>query len=210
MKPPGNVKELMTSFEKLKELVTEPPVLRYYNPKKDIVLTVDASSKGLGACILQENQRIAYGSKALTDSQQINAKIEKETLAISFGCTKYHQYIFGLHVVVESDHKPWQKIFRQPTHTAPPRLQRPLLCMQKYDLEVIYKPGFTMNLAVTLRRSYLSKTKENLVPDIAANDIHMISYLTVWRIKESHNKGCRITVTLWHSIRGIARLESSG
>ena len=62
--------EQMESFEKLKELVTEAPVLRYYNPKKDIVLTEDASSKGLEAFILQENQPIAYGSRALTDSQQ--------------------------------------------------------------------------------------------------------------------------------------------
>lgn len=175
--------EQTKSFEKLKELVTETPLLRYYNPKKDLVLTVDASSKGLGACILQENQPIAYGSRALTDSQQNYAQIEKETLAITFGCTKFHQYIFGRHFVVESDHKPLQSILRKPLHSAPPKLHRLLLCLQKYDLKVIYKPGKTMNLAETLSRSYLSETKENLVPDITVNDVHLISYLPVSPLK---------------------------
>ena len=59
--------------------MTEAPELRYYNPKKDLVLTVDASSKGLGDCILQEIQPFAYGSRALTDSEQNYAQIEKET-----------------------------------------------------------------------------------------------------------------------------------
>ncbi|XP_062574843.1 uncharacterized protein K02A2.6-like [Saccostrea cucullata] len=40
-----------------------------------------------------------------------------------------------------------------------------------------------MNLADTLSRSYLSETKENLVPDISVNDIHLISYLPVSPIK---------------------------
>ena len=115
--------EQMKIFEKLKELVTEAPLLQYYNSKKDLVLTVDASSKGLGACILQENKPIAYGSRTLTDSQQNYAKIEKETLAITFECTKFHLYIFGHHVVVESDHKHLQSIFRKPLHSAPPRIQ---------------------------------------------------------------------------------------
>ena len=33
----------MKFFEKLKKLVTGAPLPRYYNPKKDLVLTVDAS-----------------------------------------------------------------------------------------------------------------------------------------------------------------------
>ena len=43
------------------------------------------------------------------------------------------------HVVVESDHQPLQSLFRKPLQSAPQKLQRLLLCLQKYDL-VIYKP----------------------------------------------------------------------
>jgi len=35
------------------------------------------------------------------------AQIEKEMLAIVFGCTRFHKLIYGSHnVIVESDHKP--------------------------------------------------------------------------------------------------------
>lgn len=37
--------------------------------------------------------------------QQAYAQIEKETLAIVFGCKQFHQYILGKNITIESDHK---------------------------------------------------------------------------------------------------------
>ena len=51
--------------------------------------------------MLQENQPIA-ASRALIKAQQNYAQIEKETLAITFGCAKFHQYVYGREVIVES------------------------------------------------------------------------------------------------------------
>ena len=99
--------EQQSAFELLKEKVSNAPVLRYYDPKKDLVMSVDASSKGLGSVILQEGQPIAYASRALTKAQQNYAQIEKETLGITFACNRFHQYIFGREVTVETDHKPF-------------------------------------------------------------------------------------------------------
>lgn len=48
--------EQQESFRKLKSLVSHTPVLRYFDVSKDITLSVDASSEGLGAVILQEGQ----------------------------------------------------------------------------------------------------------------------------------------------------------
>lgn len=168
--------EQEASFQKLKNLVTDSPVLRYYDPKKPLTLTVDASSKGLGAAIVQEGQPIAYASRALTKSQQNYAQIEKETLAISFGCTKFHQFIYGRQVLVESDHKPLQSIFAKSLHKAPLRLQNLLLSLQKYDIEVIFKPGKTMFLADALSRNFLNETIEDLTPNLSIN---LLSYLPV-------------------------------
>ena len=39
------------AFNKLKDLVANAPVLRYFDPKQPLTLSVDASSKGLGAVI---------------------------------------------------------------------------------------------------------------------------------------------------------------
>ena len=46
-------------FHFIKKEITTAPILAYYNPKKPTVLQTDASCKGLGACLLQ-NQRPVY------------------------------------------------------------------------------------------------------------------------------------------------------
>jgi hypothetical protein len=46
----------------------------------------------------------------LTKSQKNYDQFEKEALAISFGCKKFHKYIFGK-IAVESDHKRLQAIY---------------------------------------------------------------------------------------------------
>ena len=170
-------KEHDVSFTTLKAMATNAPVLRYFDHKLPLTLSVDASSKGLGAVILQGGQPIAYGSRALTASQQNYAQIEKEALAVVYGCHKFHHFIYGRHVVVESDHKPLQAIFSKPLLTAPMRLQRLLLAVQKYDLTVQYKPGKLMFVADTLSRSYLEEIDEELVPDVEVNGIVLNAHL---------------------------------
>ena len=63
-------------FESLKTAISSTPVLKLFSPKEPVSLSVDASSKGLDAVILQNNQPVACASKALTESQQNYAKIE--------------------------------------------------------------------------------------------------------------------------------------
>ena len=171
--------EQQRSFDHLKSMAVNAPILQYYNPKKPLTLSVDSSSAGLGAVLIQEGKPIAYGSRALTETQKKYPQIEKETLAILFGCHKFHDYVYGREIKVETDHKPLQSIYKKPLLQAPPRLQRLLLALQKYDLNVTYKPGKEMFIADQLSRSYLKETKEQLVPDLQVNDIHLISHLPV-------------------------------
>ena len=51
------------SFQELKKLI---PELKFYNPQKPTTISVDASSKGIGAVLLQQDGPIAYASKSLT------------------------------------------------------------------------------------------------------------------------------------------------
>jgi hypothetical protein len=50
------------ALDEIKRLVTANPVLKYYDPKLQLVLQSDASETGLGATIMHENQPIAYAS----------------------------------------------------------------------------------------------------------------------------------------------------
>lgn len=152
------------AFKKIKELITrEPgPVLTYFDPSKELTLQVDASKYGLGAVLLQEGKPIGYASKALTDSEINYAQIEKELYAILFGCKRFHQYVYGHHITVESDHKPLESIIRKPLAAAPPRLQRMFLQLQRYDFTIIHRPGKDIPVADTLSRKSLSGQDDNL------------------------------------------------
>ena len=89
--------------------------MEYYKPDRPITLSVDASSKGLGAVLIQDEHPIAYASKSLSSTQQNYTQIEKEMLAVVFGCTKFHDYIYGIsNVTVESDHKRLEAILKKP------------------------------------------------------------------------------------------------
>ena len=148
------------AFEKLKKAITNPPTLRYYDVKKPVVLQCDASQSGLGAGCLQDGAPIAYASRAMTETEQRYAQIEKELLAVTFACNKFHDYIYGRTVTIETDHEPLITIMKKPIHSAPARLQKMMMRLQKYQFHLVYKRGTQMYIADTLSRAYLSDTEE--------------------------------------------------
>ena len=83
------------------------------------------------------------------------ALIEKELLAIAIACQHFEAYIYGWKLVhIETDHQPLEMIAKKPLNTAPKRLQRMLLQLQKYYLALKYRKGQHMYLADTLSRAY--------------------------------------------------------
>lgn len=93
-------------FNKIKKCLMNALTLRFYNPNESVLLSVDASSYGLGACLLQAGRPITFAARKLTPAESRWAQIEKEMLAIVYGCTKFHQFIYGhKQVTVETDHK---------------------------------------------------------------------------------------------------------
>ena len=144
----------------LKKAVASTPVLRYYNLADEVTIQCDASQSGLGAALMQNGQPVAYASRALTPPETRYAQIEKELLAIVFACDRFEAYIYGRdRVSIESDHKPLETIVLKPLSSAPKRLQRMLLRLQKYTLDVKFKKGEHMYLADTLSRAYIPEVK---------------------------------------------------
>ena len=139
-------------FEDTKALICRHVTFSYFRPEVDSVVQVDASSRGLGAVLLQNGKPIAFASKTLSDCQQRYANIEREMLAVVFGCERFHTYLFGKRFLVQSDQKPLEMIHRKNLAAAPQRLQRMLLRLQPYDFELRYKPGKEVVLADTMSR----------------------------------------------------------
>lgn len=140
------------AFDNVKSVIGAECTLTYFDPKQATVIQVDASMKGLGAALLQNNKPVAFASKALTDTEQRYANIERELLAVVFGCTRFHTYIYGSRFTVESDHKPLENIQHKSLANTPPRLQRMMLRLQPYDFDIVYRPGKEMLLADAMSR----------------------------------------------------------
>ena len=96
-------------FKKIKTQISEDVCLRYFDTTKEVVLQVDASEVGLGAVLLQDGKPVAYGSKAVTPAEMRYANIERDMLAVVFGCLKYHHYLYDRRFVCRSDHQPLEK-----------------------------------------------------------------------------------------------------
>ena len=91
-------------FDQIKKLMTQAPVLRFFDPKIHTVLQCDASQFGLGACILQQGQPVPYASRAMTAIESEYAQIEKELLAIVFAVERFDTYVYGRKITIETDH----------------------------------------------------------------------------------------------------------
>ena len=165
------------ALQEVKRLVTEAPVLSYYDPSSDLAIQCDASQKGLGAALLQNQKPVAYASRALTETETRYAQIEKEMLAIVYALEKFNQFTYGRHVTVYSDHKPLEAILKKPLACAPKRLQGMIMRLQKYDLDVQYEKGKNMHIADFLSRAYLPNTEH---PTGASFEhVNMASFLPI-------------------------------
>ena len=167
------------AFETLKEKISQAPVLQFYDPKKECVLQCDSSEKGLGAVLLQNNLPVAYASRALSDAETRYAQIEKELLAVVYGVSKFHEYVYGRRITVHSDHKPLENILQKPLYTAPKRLQNMLVQLQGYNIDLQYKPGITLQVADTLSRAYLPRKPELYAAEREFYEVNLLTDLPI-------------------------------
>ena len=121
-------------------------VLAYYSAAKEHVLQTDASDSGLGAVLLQlekdgERRPIAYASRTLSSAEQKYSNIERESLAVIYGVTKFRQYLLGKKFTVETDHRPLLKLQEQNEEVpclVSSTLKRFKLKLSAYDYSICY------------------------------------------------------------------------
>ena len=128
--------EQQNAFEAIKQVITTFPVLAYFDKTKKHTIQCDAPKKGLGAVLLQESKPVMYMSRALTETEQRYSNIERELLAIVFALERLNHYTFGRTVSVQSNHQPLQSMWKKSIVSARPRLQRLLLRLAHYDINI--------------------------------------------------------------------------
>ena len=147
------------SFEKVKQIVTSSPVLALFDPKSHTVISADASSYGLGAVLLQQQPEgelkpVAYISRSMTTTEQRYAQIEKESLAFTWACERFSDYLIGLKFHIYTDHKPLVPLFSTKNlEELPVRVQRFRLRMLRFHFTISHVPGKQLTIADMLSRA---------------------------------------------------------
>lgn len=162
-----------TCFEKLRIQVPLDKALAFYDTTKPLTLEVDASMKGLGAALTQEDRIIAFASKSLTQTQANYSNIEREALGLVFGIQRFHTYLFGRGFTAVTDHKPLVNIWEKPLISAPSRLQRMFLKLQGYSFRLMYKPGPEMTISDALSRLPNTSNRDEICLDTRVDGIYL-------------------------------------
>ncbi|GFO40412.1 Zinc finger protein [Plakobranchus ocellatus] len=131
------------AYNSLKVAVTSKPVLQLPDVNKKFFLRTDASDRGLGAALMQENEGtlfpVAYASKKLTDRERKYSVTEREALAFVWGVKKFSLYLYGTVFTLQTDHGALQ--FLNAAKFGSPRIMRWALALQVYNFDVQYIKG---------------------------------------------------------------------
>ena len=104
------------TFEIAKALLSSPRFLVHFDPEKKLILSCDASAYGLGVVLSHlmtdgAEKPISYASRTLTAAEKKYLQLDREALALVYGVTKFHQYLYGRDFTLVTDHKPLTYLF---------------------------------------------------------------------------------------------------
>ena len=133
--------EHRSTFAALKNEFRETIVLPYFDKYKDTILQTDASKKGFGAVILQDNNPMYYASCTLTSAEKNYQNLEKECMAAVWGMEKFHYFLYGKHFTLQTD-----------LIDVSPRIQQIAIRAWQYQFEQHYISGKMNVIADALSR----------------------------------------------------------
>ena len=103
-----------------------------------------------------------YASRSITDTENKYPTIEKEGLAVVWGCDRLSEYLIGKRFSVMTDHLPLVALYgEKPIDQLTPRLQTFRLRLLRYDFDTKYLPGKSNFVADFLSRAPVSKPLES-------------------------------------------------
>ena len=161
------------NFNRLKMEISNMKALPYFDVNAEATLQMDASKKGLGACLIQKGKVICYASRALTKTEQNYQNLEQEALGTIWGREKFHYFLYGKEFTLETEQNPLVSIYKKHMVDISPRVQRLIVRSFPYlPFKVIYKKRTDITVADALTRVTPMDPEDNIqLPIIAVNMI---------------------------------------
>ncbi|GJZ24389.1 putative nucleotidyltransferase, ribonuclease H [Tanacetum coccineum] len=138
------------AFQTLKNKLCSAPILALPQGAENFIVYCDASHKGLGAVLMQNEKVIAYASRQLKIHEKNYTTHDLELGAVVFALKIWRHYLYGTKCTVFTDHKSLQHILDQKELNM--RQRRWLELLSDYDCEIRYHPGKANVVADALSR----------------------------------------------------------
>lgn len=186
------------AFSKIKSMISQAPVLAFYDVNKPTVVSADASFYGIGGVLLQEHpsglKPVAFYSRTLNKAEKGYAQIEKECLASVCACERFEMYLTGLQSFkLLTDQKPLVPIFNnRDIDQAPIRCQRLLMRMMRFNANAVHTPGKNLVISDTLSRSPIDGKADNELEDVV--EAYVGSIQSSWPATE-----CKLDDLRWQT-----------
>ena len=149
------------AFQKIKNSLLSPRILKYPDFSKPFLVTVDASNFACGAVLSQNNfgedLPVAFISKTFKKGEINKPIIEKELMAIHFAIMYFKSYLYGRPFTVKSDHKPLIYLYNLKNPSS--KLTRLRLDLEEYDFTIEYIRGRDNVAADALSRIHMKDLK---------------------------------------------------
>lgn len=131
-------KDQEIAFQLLKRKLCEAPILALPEGNDDFIVYRDASHRGLGAVLMQNDKVIAYASRQLKTHEENYTTQDLELGSVVFALRIWRHYLYGTKCTVFTDHKSLQHILNQKELNM--RQRRWIELLADYDCEIRYHP----------------------------------------------------------------------
>jgi transposase InsO family protein len=169
------------AFINLKSAITSSLPLAFFDldVRTETILTTDASSCGIGGVLTQVRNGIEkpvyFVSRKLRPTEKKFSSSELETLAALWCVERLHQFLYGRHFEIRTDHCALREVLLGKSSSgssAPARISRWAARLMPYSFSVKYIRGSSNEVADGLSRLPLDLTDDNSYVDFSVLAIH--------------------------------------
>lgn len=136
--------EQQQAFEKLKENVTNAPILAYFQQDAETIVETDSSYVGMAACLLQiqngQKKVIEYASRCLKDAETRYHINELEVTAVHWAIvSKFRIYLLGKQFTLITDSYSTAYVINKSKLNR--KFARYVIDLAPYDFTPVHRPG---------------------------------------------------------------------